>query len=197
MPTTPFLLNLYPFFHVSGPFGNNKMGKKQYIVKFAGLPFGTHEFEFSVNGTFFEQFIDSEITEADLRVVIVLVKQNNVMQLEFDISGTVNLDCDRCLIAYDFPVEASEKLMLRFGNPAESTDEIMVVNESDGQADISHYLFEYVTLALPSRRVPCEIDEDFECDLETLNKLSENTVPEEEKTNPIWDKLNKLKINKN
>ena len=173
------------------------MGKKQYIVKFAGLPVGTHEFEFNINGTFFEQFDESEITEADINVVIVLTKQNNLMQMQFDISGTVNLSCDRCLTDYDFPVEASEELVVRNGNPDESTDEIMVVNENEGQADVSHYVYEYIMLALPSRRVPCEIDEDFDCDYDTLNKLNENSVPEEEKTNPLWDKLNKLKTNKN
>lgn len=173
------------------------MGKKQYIVKFAGLPVGTHEFEFNVNGTFFEQFEDSEITEADLKVVVVLTKQNNLMQMQFDIKGTVNLSCDRCLINYDFPVEASEKLVIKSGNPEESTDEMMAVNENDGQADVSHYLFEYITLALPSRRVPCEIDEEVQCDEETLKKLNENSAHEEEETNPMWEKLNKLKINKN
>lgn len=173
------------------------MGKKQYIVKFAGLPVGTHEFEFDINGTFFEQFDDCEITEANLQVVVVLLKQNNLMQLQFDINGTVNLDCDRCLIAYDFPIEASENLVVRFGNPEDSTDEIMVINEGEGQADVSHYLFEYITLALPYRRVPCEIDEDFECDEDTLKKLNESSVDEEKETNPMWEKLNKLKINKN
>ena len=188
MQNATFLLNLHPFLQL--------MGKKQYIVKFAGLPVGTHEFEFDIKGEFFEQF-DSEITKADLHVVVTLLKQNNLMQLQFDISGTVNLNCDRCLIAYDFPVEASENLVLRFGNPDESTDEIMVINEGEGQADISHYLFEYIILALPSRRVPCEIDEDFECDEETLKKLNETIVQNENETNPMWDKLNKLKINKN
>jgi uncharacterized metal-binding protein YceD (DUF177 family) len=173
------------------------MGKKQYIVKFAGLPVGSHEFEFNVNGAFFEQFNDSEITKADLNVVIVLLKQNHMMQMQFKINGTVNLSCDRCLTDYDFPIETSEELVVRTGNPDESTDEIMVVNENAGQADVSHYVYEYVMLALPSRRVPCEIDEDFECDYDTLNKLNENSVQEEEKTNPMWDKLNKLKINKN
>lgn len=174
------------------------MGKKQYIVKFAGLPVGTHEFEFDLNGTFFEQFEDSEITKADLHVVIVLLKQNHVMQMEFEINGTVNLSCDRCLTTYDFPVEAAEKLVLRTGDPDDSTDEILVVNENAGQADVSHYLYEYIMLALPSRRVPCEIDADAECDEETLKKLNENSANEEEnETNPMWEKLNKLKINKN
>ena len=173
------------------------MGKKQYIIKFAGLPVGSHEFEFNIDGAFFEQFNDSEITKADLNVVIVLLKQNHMMQMQFKINGTVNLSCDRCLTDYDFPIEASEELVVRTGNPDESTDEIMVVNENAGQADVSHYVYEYIMLALPSRRVPCEIDEDFECDYDTLNKLNENSVQEEEKTNPLWDKLNKLKINKN
>ena len=62
---------------------------------------------------------------------------------------------------------------------------------------MSHYLFEYITLALPYRRVPCEIDEDFECDEDTLKKLNESSVDEEKETNPMWEKLNKLKINKN
>lgn len=173
------------------------MGKKQYIVKFAGLPVGTHEFEFDINGAFFEQFEDSEITKADIHVVIVLLKQNHVMQMEFEISGTVNLSCDRCLTNYDFPIQASEKLVLKTGNPDDSTDEILVVNEHDGGADVSHYLYEYIMLALPSRRVPCEIEEDFECDYDTLEKLDENSTNEENEVNPMWEKLNKLKINKN
>jgi len=172
------------------------MGKKQYIVKFAGLPVGTHEFEFKIDGTFFEEFNESEITEAKLKVVLVLLKQNNLMQMQFNINGTVNLSCDRCLTPYNFPIESSETLVVKYGDPDESTDEVIAVNESTGQADISHYLFEYIILALPQRRVPCEIDEDVACDYETLNKLNENSAPEEE-VNPIWEKLNKLKSTKN
>lgn len=172
------------------------MGKKQYIVKFAGLPVGTHEFEFKINGTFFEQFNETEITEADIDITVVLTKQNNLMQMQFEINGTVNLSCDRCLKYYDFPIEASENLVVKYGNDEESTDEIIAVNEAAGYADISHYLFEYIMLALPSRRVACEVDEDFKCDEETIKKLNENLVTDEE-VNPIWEKLNKLKINKN
>jgi uncharacterized metal-binding protein YceD (DUF177 family) len=175
------------------------MGKKHYLIKFGGLPVGTHEFEFRINGSFFEQFNESEITEADIDVTVILLKQNHLMQMEFEINGTVNLACDRCLISYDFPVRASEKLVIKYGNEEESTDEIIAVNESSGEADISHYLFEYITLALPSRRVPCEVDEEFECDYETLNKLNESSTEEEVKdANPVWEELNKLKkINKN
>jgi uncharacterized metal-binding protein YceD (DUF177 family) len=177
------------------------MGKNQYIVKFAGLPVGTHEFEFDVNGKFFEQFEDSEIRKADIKVNLTLLKQNHLMQMDFDIRGTVEMPCDRCLTSYDFPIESKDHLVIKHGDPDESNDEILVITEGDGQANISHYLYEYITLALPSRRVPCEEDESFECDYETLDKLNETEIDEEksepEETNPIWEKLNKIKYNKN
>lgn len=172
------------------------MGKKQYIIKFAGLPVGTHEFEFEIDGKFFEQFADSEIQKADLHVNLILLKQNHLMQLQFDISGTVNLSCDRCLIEYDFPVETQDELVLKFGDPDESNDQILVINEGDAQADVSHYLYEYIMLALPGRRVPCEIDDEVECDEETRLKLEENSVQQSE-PNPVWEKLSKIKFNKN
>ena len=173
-----------------------EMGKKQYIVKFAGLPVGTHEFEFDIDGKFFEQFSDSEIQKADLKVELTLLKQNHLMQMQFDINGTVNLSCDRCLIDYDFPIESHEELVIKQGDPNESTDQILVVNEGEAGADVSHYLFEYITLALPSRRVPCEIDDEVECDEETKKKLEENLVQDSE-PNPMWEQLNKIKFNKN
>jgi uncharacterized metal-binding protein YceD (DUF177 family) len=172
------------------------MGKKQYIVKFAGLPVGTHEFEFEINGKFFEQFNDTEIQKADIAVELTLLKQNHLMQMQVDINGTVNLACDRCLIDYDFPIESHEEIVIKLGNPEESTDQILVVNEGDAGADVSHYLYEFITLALPNRRVPCEIDNKVECDEETKLKLEENSVQESE-PNPIWEKLNKIKFNKN
>jgi uncharacterized metal-binding protein YceD (DUF177 family) len=87
-------------------------------------------------------------------------------------------------------------LVIKTGNPEESTDQILVINEGDAGADVSHYLFEFITLALPNRRVPCEIDDEVECDEETKLKLEENSVQESE-PNPIWEKLNKIKFNKN
>lgn len=174
------------------------MAKNQYIVKFAGLPVGTHEFEFEIGNKFFEQFTESEVHHATIHVDLVLLKQNNVMQMTFKIKGTVELDCDRCIRSYGFPIEAEDQLVVKMGNPDESTDEILVVAEGDGQADVSHYLYEYIMLALPVRRVPCEIDENFECDYETLKKLNENTAPEDQQANPMWEQLNKLKkYNKN
>lgn len=176
------------------------MGKSQYIIQFAGLPVGVHEYEFEVTGKFFKNIENSEIQEANLHVNATLTKQNNLLQMNFEISGTVGIECDRCLKAFDFPLEASESLVIKHGNPSESTDEILVIPVGEDEFDISQYIYEYIVLALPVRKVPCEVDEEqFECDYETLDKLESisSDSQDEEPINPLWEQLNKLKKNKN
>jgi uncharacterized protein len=175
------------------------MGKSQYIIRYGGLPAGLHEYEFLLNGTFFKNFENSEIEKADLKVNALLTKQNNLLQLDLNIEGTVALDCDRCMKNFDYPIETSEHLVIKQGNPEESNDEILVIPEGHEEFNIAHYLYEYIVLAIPPRRVPCEIDEElFICDevmLEKLEKISVEAKEEEDQAavNPIWEKLNKLK----
>jgi len=179
------------------------MGKSQYIIQFGGLAVGLHEFEFDVSGQFFKSIENSEIQEANLHVRALLTKQNNLLQMHFEISGTVQIECDRCVKSFDFPIEASEDLVIKHGNPDESTDEILVIPEGQDGFDVSQYLYEYVVLAMPARRVPCEIDEDqYSCDYEVLDKLKGLAADEEheekkEENNPLWEQLNKIKFNKN
>jgi uncharacterized metal-binding protein YceD (DUF177 family) len=184
------------------------MGKSQYVIQFGGLPMGEHQFEFEITQKFFEQFNDSEITKANIDVTVTLIKQNSLMQLLFDFEGTVNVSCDRCLIEYDCPISGHEKLIVKHGNVDESNDEILVLKEGYEEADISQYLFEYIELAIPSRRVPCEDDAsttlsnqssviNIECDEETLKKFEELKVEEEPKPNENWDALKKIKFNNN
>jgi uncharacterized metal-binding protein YceD (DUF177 family) len=179
------------------------MGKSQYIIQFGGLPVGVHDFEFEVGDKFFNKIENSEVEKADIRVKAKLTKQNNVLQMHFSIGGTVGVECDRCLKYFNYPIEAEENLVIKHGNPAESTDEILVIPEGQEVFDVAHYLYEYLVLAVPARRVSCELDEtSFKCDYEMLNKLDALASEPDENTgdeagNPIWEQLNKIKFNKN
>ena len=176
------------------------MGKSQYKIQFGGLSIGEHQFEFEVTQKFFEQFKDSEITKANVQVKANLIKQNSLMHILFSFEGTVNLNCDRCLINYDCPISGQEKLVIKYGNPEESNDEILVLKEGVEEADFTQYLYEYIELAIPSRKVPCEdeeLDIDVECDEETLAKFNELKTEEEPSENPEWDKLKNIKFNNN
>jgi uncharacterized metal-binding protein YceD (DUF177 family) len=177
------------------------MGKSQYKIQFGGLSFGEHQFEFEVNDKFFEQFSESEITSANVLVKANLVKQNTIMHVLFTFEGFVKLSCDRCLVDYNCPVSGNEKLIVKHGNPDESTDEMIVLKEGLEEIDFTQYLYEYIELALPYRRVPCEdeeLDIEVECDKETLAKFNELKIEEEKtETDPKWDKLKNIKFNNN
>lgn len=178
------------------------MGKSQFIIQFGGLPVGLHDYEFEIDGAFFKKIENSEIEKAAIKVDARLTKQNNLLQLHLLIEGTVGVDCDRCLKGFDYPVEAEENLVIKHGNPEESTDEILVIPEGQEEFDLSHYLYEYIVLAIPARRVPCELDKKrFVCDQAVLDKLNnlvtESPKEEEEPNNPMWEQLNKIKFNKN
>jgi uncharacterized metal-binding protein YceD (DUF177 family) len=175
------------------------MGKSRYKVQFGGLPVGLHEFEFELDQTFFKNTEEAEIERATLEVKVLLTKQNNLLQATVNIEGTVGIACDRCLKDFDFPIDAQENLVIKHGNPDESNDEILVIPEGQEEFDLSHYLYEYVVLAMPARRVPCEIDaQQFVCDQELLSKLDEHASDTSEKVEPntpMWEQLKKIKFN--
>jgi len=175
------------------------MGKTKYIINSGGLAVGNHEFEFDVTGKFFKEQDSTEIEDANVQVKALLLKQNNVLQLEFDISGTVKLDCDRCLKEFDFPIACKEKVIVKVGNPENSTDEVLMVSEGETQLNVTQNIYEFILTAIPARRVPCEIDKKrFKCDQEMIEKLNETgTSDENSENNPMWEKLNKVKLNKN
>jgi uncharacterized protein len=178
------------------------MGSNKYMIQFGGLPVGSHIFEMEITDKFFEDLENSEVQRANVNAEIELVKQNNVLTLNFHLEGAVELACDRCGVERPLPIDIRETVVVKHGNPEESTDEIVVLPHGETEVDVSHYLYEFIVLALPIKRVPCEEDDTIECDYEALEKLSQIETEEErenrsEEINPMWEKLKNIKINEN
>ena len=176
------------------------MADKQFIIRLNGLPIGNHLYEFKVTDSFFETREYSDIHGANVDVAVELIKQNSVINLIFTITGTLQVLCDRCTKSYDVPIESVEKMHLRFGDPDEAhAEDVFVLPHGENELDISPPLFEFITLALPARLVPCEDDESFECDYETLNKLKNISVeePEPKPEDSVWNKLKNINFNNN
>ena len=68
------------------------MGKSQYIIQFGGLPVGVHDYRFEIGEAFFKNIENSEVQNARVQIDAALTKQNNLLQMHFDISGTVGID---------------------------------------------------------------------------------------------------------
>ncbi len=176
------------------------MASRQFVIQFGGLSVGTHEYEFEINDQFFEDFESTEVEHVKAKVNLSLVKQNSLLTLNFNIKGTFGVACDRCLANFDIPFETRQALVVKNGNVEESNDEILVLPHGAAEVNLAQPLYEFISLAIPPRKVPCELDsKKYVCDVETLNRLNNIAVEQdpEEPVNPIWDKLKNVNFNNN
>ncbi len=70
----------------------------------------------------------------------------------------------------------------------------------ESEVDLTKYIYELTIVALPVRRVPCEIDKlIYKCDKETLKNLNKFSIEEKSKSSEktIWDELKKVKFKNN
>ena len=68
-----------------------------YVIPVNGLTPGRTEFEWSVGREFFEEFGNTEVTDADLSVKAVAEKSGSYVGIDCDVEGVLTVPCDRCL----------------------------------------------------------------------------------------------------
>jgi DUF177 domain-containing protein len=168
-----------------------KKALREYDVEFGGLGMGGHCFDFEVNKEFFTLFEYSEITEGNIKVSLKLLKNEGLMVMEFDLQGEVNIICDRCADFYSQDIHKSYRLIIKTtekDNNDNDDDDVVYISPKDHQINVASYIYEYINLALPMRKVhPREED----CNQEVIQKFLEQK--EQEKIDPRWEALKKIK----
>ena len=171
---------------------------KQFSIPFTGLKLGVHHFDYELDDRFFNAFEYSLIKSGDLKVELELEKQETMLLLKFKVIGTVNLDCDKCLSEFAYPVNLYERQIVKFAeDELESDDEeIITLSRKDTEIDISAPLYEMINVAVPYIK-NCE-QADKECDQEMIDRLEQLSIAKqaeenEQTSDPRWEDLNKLK----
>lgn len=171
------------------------MGKSnEFIVQFSGLKLGIHQFEFSVDDTFFEKLDYSPIKHGEVIVNLELDKKPAMLSLNFKLSGWIGEVCDRCAVDYHQKLNGEHQVFVKFGEEYDEPDDNLIILPHEAyELDVTQLIYEFIGLNVPLKKVPCEEDGDTSiCDQETLKAL-ENSDSEEEKENPLWAELNKIK----
>jgi uncharacterized metal-binding protein YceD (DUF177 family) len=173
---------------------------RQFVIPFKGLKVGRHDFFFEIDDTFFDGFVDSEIKKGKVIVNVLLNKKVNMLDFDIKLSGDVWIICDRCLDEFLLPIKYNTKLFVKFGDEnEEQTDEIISLSHNEFELDLAQYIYEYIHLSLPYRRIhPDDKNGNSTCNKEMLNKLNEYIIRENEKSNdPRWDDLKNIYLNNN
>jgi len=172
-------------------------GLSAYNIAFKGLALGTHEFDFQINKQFFGHFDGGIADDGNVHAKVVLEKQSALMVLWFHVSGTVKIQCDRCLDFYDQPVESENRVFIKYGEDNfEEGDDVIWVDPNDHQINVGQMIYDFIILAIPIRQVhPKGEDGKSLCNPEMLKKLKELSHTQEksvEETDSRWDELKKL-----
>lgn len=173
--------------------------RRMYAINVARLKQGQHKETFEIGKAFFEHFDHSLIQEADIQAKLSMNKTLSHLDVQFHFEGWVELPCDRCNLPYQQPISRDDRIIYSF-NEGQQYDyaEVIYVDRDESDLSIIQELYDFVSLALPMRRVP-----DFglhRCDPDTLKAmgLDENGDPlpeneEDREIDPRWEALKKLK----
>lgn len=169
---------------------------KQFVIQLGGLKANQHHFDFEIDDKFFEHFEYSEIKNGTIAVHLELVKEEKVLAFHFSFDGKVILPCDRCFKPVNLKINGTEHLIVKFGDGYyEENEELQIIPEGVNQFDISPFLYEYINLLLPVRRVhPEDENGNSLCDPEIIKMLEQTSSAGE--PDPRWEVLNKLKNNR-
>ncbi|MEP0478692.1 MAG: DUF177 domain-containing protein, partial [Nonlabens sp.] len=169
------------------------MELKAFIISYAGLKEGKHQFQFEVDNTFFENFGFEEFNSSSIIVDAELDKKNTIMELSLDATGSVNVNCDVTNEPFDLDIDTSMNLVVKFGDAFnDDNEELLILPHGEYEFNIAQYVYEMLVLSLPHRRVHPGV-EDGSLESDVLDKLDELRVsnPEEENntniTDPRWD----------
>ena len=179
---------------------------KEFMIPFTGLKEGEHQFEYQIKKAFFDIFKYEDFNDCDIKVAIKFVKKATMFELEFDISGSINVACDVTNELFDLPIAEKMPLLVKFGQELNNeNEELLILPYSEYELDISQYIFEMIVLAIPAKRVhPGVEDGTLKSDvLEKLNAYeTQDTETQETEKNtnvvdPRWEKLKEIITDKN
>jgi uncharacterized metal-binding protein YceD (DUF177 family) len=178
------------------------MKLKAFILSFAGLKQGKHQFKYEVDNTFFENFGFEEFNSSSILIDAQLDKRNTIMDLLLNATGSINVNCDVTNEPFDLTIEASMDLVIKFGDAFnDDNEELLILSHGDYEFNIAQYVYEMLVLSIPQKRVHPGV-EDGSLESDVLDKLEELSVSSPDENNnkeidPRWEALKKLKTDNN
>lgn len=169
---------------------------RNYDVSFSGLKNGKHQFKFEIDQSFFQLFdTEQEFTNPRITVEALLEKHTTFLEFEIKIDGTVELVCDITNAEFDHPIENEIKVLVKFGEEYDDSDEnVITILSSDHAFNVAQLIYENVMLSIPMKKVSPNVSDE---DLKILDQFSpkdiEEVEEEEHESDPRWEALKKLK----
>lgn len=145
-----------------------RLENKQYLHEFEG------------NNDFFEALDQELIQKGNFKANVVLNKNETMIQMMYNITGSVELTCDRSLDLFDFPVDITQKMILKFSDHNEEiTEELILIDRNTQYINVAQDIFDFIGLQIPIKKLHPRFLKD-EVTYESLMKKFEDEYEEED-----------------
>lgn len=170
--------------------------------------------EYRLDNEFFANIDGPEVQRGKVDVTLDVKRTAAVIELNFHLTGTIYIPCDRCLDDMEHIIDTDEQLFIKLGHEYnEESDNMITIPEDEGEINIAWFLYEFIALTIPIKHVhpygKCNKEmserlhkmsarrvDDDEDDIEFVSTGidEDKTIDEDDRpTDPRWDALKKLK----
>jgi uncharacterized metal-binding protein YceD (DUF177 family) len=164
---------------------------KEFNIEIFGLSNKTHHFNFEFNDQFFDEFENSLVKKGTGACEVELIKTDSMITLNLSIAGSVELTCDRSLEQFDYPIESTKELVFKYGiEEKELSDDVYVILKDTQRINISDFLYQFISLEIPMKKLHPKYEGK---DADPLIYQSDTEDEDENKVDPRWEALKKLK----
>lgn len=174
--------------------------RREFEIAFVGLKPGVHEYHYSVDDRFFEEYQEQDFRQTEAKVRLLLEKNNSFLMLRFEIGGKAEVTCDRCnnnlpLQLFDeFTVTVKMTEEPEVMNEQEEDPDVYYISKGESILDVKDWIYEFVNLSIPMQKT-CEFEnmDGPYCNPAARELLNNMRPPEGQGTNPIWKGLDQFK----
>ena len=97
---------------------------------------------------------DSEVKRGVVKLALDVKRISMSFELNFKLSGTVFVPCNRCLDDMPIEIDSENRLVVKFGKEySEESDEIVIIPESEDSINIAWFIYEFISLSVPIKHV--------------------------------------------
>ena len=176
------------------------MEKRDFVLNIYSLDCKTYNYKFEIDSTFFEWFDDPLLQKGKLEIWVDLEKKETQIELEFQIDGTIELECDRSLDKFQHPLHLRDHLIFKFGEEEEElSEDVFVIRPDTQQIDLSQSIFEFIRVAVPMKKLHPRFTQGFDEEEEedeiiySSDTNDDGTEQEANEIDPRWQALKDLK----
>lgn len=165
-----------------------------YKIDLKGQEDAVAAYQWLVDSDFFAALDVEDIHNGHVAVDLSVTKVSGEYDLSFRMKGDVSVPCDRCLDDMSIDIDTGGELKVRLGADFADDGDVVVVPELEGTINVSWYIYEFISLAVPLKHVHAP----GKCNREMSEQLEKHIVSDVENSevdgqvDSRWAELEKL-----